>query len=57
MEKTNLGENFEPKQPAALAHITTEAKLAMVEELSMENEQRFEHFVLRLSTDQVRGGY
>jgi hypothetical protein len=51
MEQPNLGDDFESKTPAALAHIPTESKLAMVAELTVENESRFEHFVSRLRTD------
>jgi hypothetical protein len=51
MEQPNLGDDFESKAPAALAHITTESKLAMVAQLTVDNESRFNHFVSRLSTD------
>ena len=51
VEASNMGDAFEPKNPAALAHLSNESKLAVVRALTDENEQRLEHFFHRLGTD------
>ena len=50
--KSNMGAAFKPKHPAALAGLSTESKLAVVQLLTAENEQRLEHFFIKIGTDQ-----
>jgi hypothetical protein len=49
--ESNMGAAFVPKSPGALAGLSTESKLAVVEILTAENEQRLEYFFHKLSTD------
>ena len=46
-----MGDAFEPKPPAALAHLSNQSKLAVVRLLTTENEIALEHFFHKLSTD------
>ena len=49
VQESNMGAAFEPKPPAALAHLSSESKLAVVRQLSDENEQLLEAFLYRVS--------
>jgi hypothetical protein len=49
--ESNMGAAFEPKSPFALAGLSTKSKLAVVQILTTENEQRLERFFYKLSTD------
>ena len=48
---SNMGAAFEPRSPLALADLSTKSKLAVVQILTVENEQRLEYFFHKLSTD------
>ena len=51
VQESNMGDAFKPKPPAALAHLGSEAKLAVVRLLTKENEERLEQFFHKLSVD------
>ena len=46
-----MGVNFEPKPPDALAHLSNQSKLMVVQLLTQENEERLEKFFSKLSVD------
>ncbi len=49
VEENNMGNVFKPKTPEALAGISNDSKLAVVRQLSEENEQLLEAFLYRVS--------
>eukprot|EP00935_MAST-01C_sp_MAST-1C-sp1_P002222 g2222.t1 len=51
VQESNMGDAFEPKSPAALAHLTSEAKLVVVRLLTKANEERLANFFHKLGTD------
>ena len=53
VEESNMGDAFKPKKPEALAGIGNESKLAVVRQLSDENEQLLVAFLYRVSHDSM----
>jgi hypothetical protein len=51
VEASNTGDEFTPKSAAELSYLTTKEKLAVVKQLTTENERRCDHFFHKLSVD------
>eukprot|EP00935_MAST-01C_sp_MAST-1C-sp1_P000111 g111.t1 len=51
VEESNMGDAFKPKKPKELAHLTEESKLAVVRQLSDENEGALAAFLDHVSHD------
>ena len=51
VERSNMGDNFQPKLPHLLSHIPNKEKLEVVHMLTAENEPRLESFFDKLQHD------
>jgi hypothetical protein len=51
VEEANMGEAFKPKAPSELAHLSNESKLAVVQLLTAQNEERLQYFFHNFGKD------
>ena len=51
VEETNMGTDFQKRSPSALAHVSDVSKLAVIQLLTIENEQHIERFFEKLGRD------